>query len=217
MQNLATANLVDIILHTRVPVGRLIDWVDQAALYVHLDRAERGWGERRLVRQARRKQVRRAQDAVERGRAGRAPEAGSAPADRAATDRTEGSVNYALRAGTRTRVALRQVGIRTATDLLKAFPPEVIDPPAGQSVWDGGLLPDGLEPHQIRTLVRILDEDVNLAPVWNWQDRGVTAHDPQRRPRSQRARIPVPRAAESPAVLPAHPDGQPKGTGSSSP
>jgi hypothetical protein len=36
MQNLATANLVDVILHTRVPVGRLVDWVDQAHLYLHL-------------------------------------------------------------------------------------------------------------------------------------------------------------------------------------
>jgi hypothetical protein len=53
MQNLATANMVDVILHTRVPVGRLVDWIDQALLYVHLDRAERGFGERRLVRKAR--------------------------------------------------------------------------------------------------------------------------------------------------------------------
>jgi hypothetical protein len=37
MQNLITANLVDIILHTRVPVGRLVDWIDQAALQVYLD------------------------------------------------------------------------------------------------------------------------------------------------------------------------------------
>ncbi|MCU1428016.1 MAG: hypothetical protein JWL83_2016, partial [Actinomycetia bacterium] len=36
MQNLATANLVDVILHTRVPVGRLVDWVDQSFLYLRL-------------------------------------------------------------------------------------------------------------------------------------------------------------------------------------
>lgn len=36
MQNLTTANLVDVMLHTRVPVGRLVDWVDQAHLYLHL-------------------------------------------------------------------------------------------------------------------------------------------------------------------------------------
>ena len=36
MQNLATANLVDVTLHSRVPVSRLVDWVDQAHLYLHL-------------------------------------------------------------------------------------------------------------------------------------------------------------------------------------
>lgn len=43
MQNLATANLVDVILHTRVPVGRMIDWVDQALLYLHLAPSKRGF------------------------------------------------------------------------------------------------------------------------------------------------------------------------------
>lgn len=32
VQNLATANLVDVVLHSRAPVGRLVDWVDQALL-----------------------------------------------------------------------------------------------------------------------------------------------------------------------------------------
>jgi hypothetical protein len=32
--SLATANFVDVILHTRVPVGRLVDWVDQPHLYL---------------------------------------------------------------------------------------------------------------------------------------------------------------------------------------
>jgi len=36
MQNLVSANMVDVLLHTRVPVGRLIDWCDQAQLYLHL-------------------------------------------------------------------------------------------------------------------------------------------------------------------------------------
>ena len=36
-QNLVTANLVDVLLHTRVPVGRLVDWIDQAHLYLLLD------------------------------------------------------------------------------------------------------------------------------------------------------------------------------------
>ena len=37
LENLATANLVDVILHSRVPVGRLVDWIDQATLYLHLE------------------------------------------------------------------------------------------------------------------------------------------------------------------------------------
>lgn len=41
MQNLTTMNLVDVILHTRVPTGRLVDWTDQAFLLIHLDQAER--------------------------------------------------------------------------------------------------------------------------------------------------------------------------------
>lgn len=187
MQNLATANLVDVILHTRVPVGRLIDWVDQAALYIHLDRAERGFGERRLVRKARKQTV---ADITKHAASARDKQGeDDDPGENGAGHRIRGSVNPALRAGTQTRVALRQVGIRTATDLLKAFPPEHLDPTTGnarafQEFQD--LLPDGLEPDQIRTLVRVLDEDVDLAPVWNWQSRGVLAREEDRRPRSVR-------------------------------
>jgi hypothetical protein len=36
LQNLATAKFVDVLLHTRVPVARLVDWVDQALLLIHL-------------------------------------------------------------------------------------------------------------------------------------------------------------------------------------
>src|SRR6266705_3198577 len=41
MQNLTTMNLVDVILHTRVPAGRLVDWIDQAFLLIHLERTAR--------------------------------------------------------------------------------------------------------------------------------------------------------------------------------
>jgi hypothetical protein len=36
MQNLATANLTDVLLQSRVPVARLVDWIDQSILYLHL-------------------------------------------------------------------------------------------------------------------------------------------------------------------------------------
>ena len=45
MQNLATADLVDVILNTRIPVDRLIDWVDQSLLYMHLGKSKRRVGE----------------------------------------------------------------------------------------------------------------------------------------------------------------------------
>jgi hypothetical protein len=36
LENLATANLVDVLLSMRMPVARLVDWIDQAILLVHL-------------------------------------------------------------------------------------------------------------------------------------------------------------------------------------
>lgn len=35
IENLAHHDLVDLILRTRIPVSVLIDWVDQAILYLH--------------------------------------------------------------------------------------------------------------------------------------------------------------------------------------
>jgi hypothetical protein len=208
MENLATANLVDVILHTRVPVGRLVDWVDQAQLYLHLDRAERGYRERRLVRATAKPAVngngkapngQRSPEGNDQVQAAPKPaDNGQAPVDQtplaegdvhAYDPLVHGSLSPHNRAGTKTRVALRQLGIRTATDLLKAFPPEQID----RRVDDGGghlsfcdLKPRGLDEDQVRTLVRVLDEDTALAPIWNWQTRGVQARWDCRRPRSER-------------------------------
>jgi hypothetical protein len=36
----------------------------------------------------------------------------------------------------------------------------------------------GLDPAQLRTIVRVLAEEPALAPVWNWQSRGVRRHAP---------------------------------------
>lgn len=36
MQSLITANVVDLMLNTRIPVSRIVDWLDQAHLYIHL-------------------------------------------------------------------------------------------------------------------------------------------------------------------------------------
>jgi hypothetical protein len=156
MQSLATANFVDVILHTRVPVGRLVDWVDQAHLYLHLDRLEGTWRERKHAK------------------TGKGLEDGdNVPAIVA------GSVTESSRAGSKTRTVLRQFGIRKATDLLKAFPPLCVDPGhplAPGSPWQqhlAGAATDGLDQAQLRTIVRVLDQEPSLAPVWNWQLRGV--------------------------------------------
>ena len=49
MQNLLTANVVEIILNTRVPVGRLVDWLDQASLLVHLPTGKEDGADARLM------------------------------------------------------------------------------------------------------------------------------------------------------------------------
>ncbi len=142
MQNLATANLVDVILHTRVPVGRLVDWLDQAYLALHLPPRQE-------------------------------------PHDEAVQD------NDGL-----TRRALEARGIRTASDLIKAWPASAAAAGNGAGRAQGALrnrgLP-GLDPEHCELLVRILDEDVRLAPIWNWQARGVRAQEEHRRPASARA------------------------------
>ena len=71
------------------------------------------------------------------------------------------------------RQYLRRVGIRTATDLLKAFSTE----PEGGEPQRAFRLPEGLEPplpvDQLRLLVAVLAAEPGLAPVWNWQRNGV--------------------------------------------
>jgi hypothetical protein len=39
MQHLATTDIVDLMLNTRIPVDRLVDWIDQALLYIRVDNA----------------------------------------------------------------------------------------------------------------------------------------------------------------------------------
>ena len=50
MQNLATANLVDVMLNTRTPVNRLIDWIDQSFLYLRVTSGPDGGDRARLRR-----------------------------------------------------------------------------------------------------------------------------------------------------------------------
>lgn len=48
--NMATANFVDLMLNTRVPADRIIDWVDQAILYTHLGADEAAEKRREALR-----------------------------------------------------------------------------------------------------------------------------------------------------------------------
>jgi len=139
MQNLTTMNMVDVILHTRVPPGRLVDWIDQAFLLIHLDRTDR--------------------KALKTSR-------------KAASAATMGD-------GAATRVALRRVGIRTATDLLKAFSvpddrPSGPVPPRRYQAAAKDELP--IPESQLSLLVRVLAAEPGLAPIWNWQANGVVVH-----------------------------------------
>jgi hypothetical protein len=140
MQNLTTMNLVDVILHTRAPVGRLIDWVDQAFLLIHLERADRS-------------QLAAAHKSDEMCRC----EEGSI----ATGHRTTCGIRVS---GARTRVALRRVGVRNATDLLKTF--DIANPhPINPEDCD-------LDLNQIRLLTRVLGAETGLDPVWNWRNGG---------------------------------------------
>jgi hypothetical protein len=135
MQNLITMNLVDVILHTRAPVGRLIDWVDQAFLLIHLDPADR---------------------------------AGLAAARKAVDGQSS-------RTGAATRVALRRMGVRSATGLLKAFDPDAPghQGASGQQLSSPeSLAAHGLDPDQINLLVRVLRAERGLDPIWNWKCGG---------------------------------------------
>ena len=140
MQNLTTMNLVDVILHTRVPPGRLADWTDQAFLLIHLDRADRN-------------ELNRLRQADQPAAAGRS-----------------------AMSGAQARLNLRLVGIRTATDLLKAFS-AAQEQPSGTKPERVFCLPDDLEPplpaDQLRLLVAVLAAEPGLAPVWNWQRNGI--------------------------------------------
>ena len=49
LQNIATANLVDVMLATRIPVERLVDWVDQSLLYLHLGKGVDGKANRKTL------------------------------------------------------------------------------------------------------------------------------------------------------------------------
>jgi hypothetical protein len=155
MQNLTTMNLVDVILHTRVPVGRLIDWTDQAFLLIHLDKTDRA-------------ELNKLRDELQQ-ESGKQRQ-GQQGAAISSADPFAGS-------GAAARLNLRRAGIRTATDLLKAFSKEAQQPrsPTPERIFvpppKDQRLP--LPESQLRLLVTVLGAEPGLVPIWNWQSNGV--------------------------------------------
>jgi hypothetical protein len=128
-----------------------VDWTDQAFLLTHLEPVDRD--ELNQLRQPGKQPDRSAGQHPDR-QASRPAVAGRAPLS-----------------GAQARLNLRRVGIRTATDLLKAFS---VEQGCGERVFR---VPDGLKPplpaNQLRLLVAVLAAEPGLAPVWNWQRNGV--------------------------------------------
>jgi hypothetical protein len=154
MQSLTTTNLVDVILHTRVHPGRLVDWTDQAFLLIHLDKTDR------TELNKRRDELRQEPSKRRQGQQHRVITAAGLCAE----------------SGAAARLNLRRMGIRTATDLLKAFSKEApqphgslpqriyVPPPKDQQLP----LPES----QLRLLVNVLGAEPGLVPIWNWQRNG---------------------------------------------
>src|SRR5262249_14341701 len=79
--------------------------------------------------------------------------------------------------GAAARLNLRRVGIRTATDLLKAYSTEVEQPTCSLPKRTFAPQPEIKQPplpeSQLRLLVSVLGAEPGLLPIWNWQRNGV--------------------------------------------
>lgn len=66
IQALAHHDIVDLLLETRIPVGRLVDWVDQSILYLHVidSSRQRDTAGERMLRELRRLGIRNATELV---------------------------------------------------------------------------------------------------------------------------------------------------------
>ena len=156
MQNLTTMNLVDVILHTRVPPGRLVDWVDQAFLLIHLDKTDRTELNdlrdelRQAVEQAAARATRRCHHPRRAVPGIRSCGAAESPPGRHPN-------RYRLAQG------VLEGGQPCGSLPVRTFVPQ----PKDQQLP----LPES----QLRLLVRVLGAEPGLVPIWNWQRNGVPA------------------------------------------
>ena len=169
IHSLTTMNLIDAMLSTRIAPSRLVDWIDQAFLLIHLEPTDHD--ELKMLR-------REDQDAAGK----------NLVAERQAES------------GAQVRLKLRRLGIRTATDLLKAFSVEQGELPGAQPPRTFRL-PEGLASplpvDELPLLVAILEAEPGLVPVWNWQQRGLQQRRGQMRESVSPASRVVQRAADA--------------------
>ncbi|WP_345431273.1 hypothetical protein [Actinoallomurus vinaceus] len=155
MQSLVTSNFVDVLLHTRVPAGRLVDWADQSYLLLHVD-----------------------------------PTKETATPQASTEDPERGT--HSAEAVTDLRKALRSMGIRTATGLLRTFADERVVPNGeadGRRSVPGAMnfiAQHGISPARVWTLVRLLAEEPGLNPIINWQSNGIPLTAPTPAPPHRR-------------------------------
>lgn len=169
MQNLVTANLVDVLLHTRVPVGRLVDWIDQAHLYLALE-PPRTKKEAKALRKGQKK----TRKDVSKG---------------AEPSKIDEYRNSSLTQ----RQVLRQLGIRTATDFETVFrrPDDLMRRSLSRSVLVvhnkefvrklRGVLnrSDAEGPNVAEAILKVLCNSPGLTHVRHWRDMLLSEHHEQ--------------------------------------
>lgn len=77
--------------------------------------------------------------------------------------------------GSQARLELRRIGIRTATDFLRAFSKPRPQPSCERAFARPPIKELPLPEDQLRLLVAVLGAEPGLVPVWNWQLNGVPA------------------------------------------
>jgi hypothetical protein len=155
MQNLVTMSIVDVMLHTRVPVGRLVDWLDQAVLCTSLPRSER------VATRVRRKRAakRLAKDL---------------PSLPPPVEHPTAVLDlYETR---HPRSLLRRCGIRTATSFITVFnameADEASDAAPKAAAEAASLWLSSQDPalaSTLKPLTYVLAAETALEPVWSWR------------------------------------------------
>ena len=128
MQNLVTANIVDLMLQSRIPVSRLVDWMDQAFLCMRVEKP--------------------------------------VLSDDAKGNRTESGV----------RTKLRSMGIRTATDLERAWESLQDDAAFCNAISQAMGVNKASGPAVVRAMLKTLEGELNLRYVrqfkrYEWLER----------------------------------------------